>query len=203
MLRILFLILITLIIGPVSAQESTPSYVIELEQIEASPEAKIQYVSDEVQTKLQENGFILSPQEKDSAFVFSISDTNVDFSDIITARTKTNSTLMRINSSDKYSYQIIASLDEPFQSSLDEIIPQINPADRDSYGWGFQLSGPHVAAPSKDFQIFDEDKQMIFAEQDGGSGESATKLTFKVQVPAEQKEGNYTGAIKIIAIPKL
>lgn len=205
MLRILFFILIVFITSSVHAQEK-PSYVIELEQIEASPEPQIESVSEEVQKKLEETGFILTPPDKDSAFLFSITDTNVDFSDINTARNKTNSTLIRVNSEDPVGYQIIASLKQQFQSSLDETIPQINSTNKDSYGWGFQVSGPDIVLPLKDesrFQIFDEDKQVIFSENNQMTGESTTKLTIKVQIPAEQREGNYTGAIKIIAIPKL
>lgn len=213
-----FLALIS--VNTVQAQEITPSYTIELEQIEASPEGKIQTVSGEVQKKLQENGFILAPQQKETAFIFSISDTNVDFSDIIAAREKVNSTLLRINSGETYNYEILAFLKQPLQSSLDEIIPQTNCdeatqcfasipnkwTDKNAYGWGYQLSGPDVVFPLKDdtyFRIFDEEKQTIFARNEGISGESSTKLTFKVRVSPEQKEGNYTGVIKIIAIPKL
>ncbi len=220
MLRIIFFIVVFIFTSVARAQETNPSYIIELEQIEATTEAKTQTVSDEVQKNLQENGYILAPQQKETAFIFSISDTNVDYSDIISAREKTNSTLLRINSADTYNYQIIGLLKKPFRSSLDEIISQTGCdeatpcsasvpnkwTDKESYGWGFQLSGPHVVSPFKDgtyFQIFDDEKQTIFAQHEGIKGESSTKLTFKVRVPAEQKEGNYTGVIKIIAIPKL
>lgn len=217
----LLLSFLTLIfINTVHAQEITPSYTIELEQIEASPEAKIQEVNGEIQQQLMEKGYVLSPQPNETAFIFTISDTNLDFTDIIAARSKTSSTLLRINSADPYSYELISSLEQPFQSSLDEIIPQTDCDEatpcvpsipnkwtgKDSYGWGFQMSGPDVTIPSKDetyFQIFDEEKQMILAENDSTSNESAAKLTFKVQVPPEQKEGNYNGVIKIIALPKL
>jgi hypothetical protein len=204
----------------VHAQEISPSYTIELEQIEASPEGKIQEVSGEMQQQLMEHGYVLSPQPSETSFIFTITDTNIDFTDIITSRSKTNSTLLRINSADPDSYEISSSLVQPFQSSLDEIIPQTDCDEttpcapyipnkwtgKDSYGWGFMLSGPDVKTPSKDetyFQIFDEEKHMTLAENDEVNGESATKLTFKVQVSPEQKEGNYNGVIKIIALPKL
>ncbi len=202
MLRILFILFVTMIVSSVQAQDSTPSYIIELEQIEASPEAKIQTVSEEVQNKLQEQGFVISSQ-KESSFIFSISDTNVDFSDIISARQKLNSTLLTVNDTDTYSYQIIGSLKEPFQTSLGELIPQTS---KGSYGWGYHLSGPDVVSEFNDetyFRIFDEKSPVIFSGSDSAKGEHATKLTFKVQVPPEQKEGNYTGVIKVIALPKL
>jgi hypothetical protein len=207
-------------IKPIYAQEQPPSYVIQIEQIEASPEAKMSSISEEVQTKLNENGFVILPQQKDSAFTFSISDTNMDFSDIISTRQKANSALLKVNSPETFSYQLVASLEQPFQSSLQEIIPQTSCDENtpcayempnkwmsnDSYGWGFHLSGPDVVTKFNDdtyYEIFDESKQMIVSQNEAVTGESATKITLKAQVPVEQKEGNYNAIIKLIAIPKL
>lgn len=207
MQRLLIFILIGFFTTAVYAQDSTPSYVIELEQIEASPEAKIQKIPTGLLQQLQENGFIITSPQNDSSFTFSIANTNVDFSEIISKREQTNSTLFRVNGSDAYSYQILGSLKEPFQTSLGESISQTS-CDESSecFGWGYHLSGPDVVSPFKNetyFRSFDEEHLSIFSERDGTTGERSTKLTLKVQVPAEQKEGNYTGVIKVIAIPKL
>ena len=190
-----------ILVNTAVADEIAPAYTVELEQIETLPDAKIQTVSGEFKKTLDKNGYILTPQEKNSALIFTISDTNIDFSDIISAREKISSTLLRVNSAGTLTYEIIGSLKQPLKSSLNEIIPQ---TDKNSYGWGFQLSGSDVVSPYKDEnQIFDEDKQMIFAENESLDKESVIKLTFKVRVSPKQKEGNYTGIIKLIAVPKI
>lgn len=220
-MRYLFLALLLLIPTHLYAQEmKSPSYTLELEQIEASASAKTSTLNPLQEKQFFENGYIIQPTQNKS-LLFTISDTSITVSDFKKEPVQNHSVLTTVNAEDTYGYQILAKPIQALETTGGDQIPhttcnmnqetctpfsaRVWTSTKNS-GWGYNLSGPDAPLDFKNdtyFRSFKTGDPIIFATNNATSGQRAIKLTIKTVTNAEVADGNYGSVIKIIALPKL
>ncbi len=207
--------------GSILAQEMfSPSYVLELEQVEATTEPKLHMLNELQLQRFTENGYIVeTPQTH--MLQFSISDNRLSLKKLNSQPTQTSTLLTTITSEDLFGYQLLAI---PLQGLESINGDQITPTSCDggsntctttsakewrslqSYGWGYNISGPDAAADFKNkqyFRPFKTGEQTVISSHEAANSQRSTELTIKVAVDNKISEGNYGSIIKLIALPKL
>ena len=211
-------IFLLFLIPSVAAQEMTsPSYKLELEQIEATTSARLQTLSTKQLKQFHEDGYLINTQKK-GTLLFNISDTVLNFKD--NENVQTNSILTSVNGipafagmtpdndtsssvipaeagiyDEEFGYQIIAQLTKQFESNSGEGID-----------WGYHISGPDSPFNFKDDNDYKQLKTEAFSLVAGNewtTSERSTKMLIKLNRSAKQFEENYNAVIKLIALPSL
>ena len=221
MKALLGIILLLIVVPNISAQEMTsPSYRLELEQIESTNEAKIDTLSPKQLKQFSEEGFIINTP-KNKMLHFSISATVLNFNDITNERSQTNSFLLTIASLDEYGYQIISQAAQKLITVNGEEIPPTTCdskgntctpqsakewTSQSANGWGYHMSGldsPSDFKNEKYYRPFKTESWEVISKQGWVDSQRTSKMTIKVKTSAEQSDGNYNASIKLIALPSL
>lgn len=215
---LLFLVLI-LLPSDVFAQEMfSPSYRLELEQIEATTEARTERLNTLQLKEFFENGYIVESSDKNSLH-FSISDTVLSFTDLQPEKAQSHSVLSTVTSPELYGYQLIAVPLQGFETANGDQIPATQCDGKEQtctvrtakqwrlntmYGWGYTVSGPDANRDFLDesfYRPFKTGESVVIANNPSVSSQRATKLTIKTITSPETPEGNYRSVIKLIALP--
>ncbi len=218
-----YLLLCILILLPshVAAQEMySPSYKLELEQIEATTEAKQMTLNPLQEKQFFENGYIIHPPQ-DNSLQFSISDVSLNLNAFSEEPVQYHSVVTTITSQQIYGYQMLINPLQGLETKNADQIPATQCDGKDEFctthiagewknnsrtGWGYNISGPDANLDFKNdtyFRPFTTGEAIVMATNDASEGQQATKMTIKTIISPEQAEGNYSSLIKIIALPKL
>ncbi len=199
---------------------SSPSYTIDLEQIEATTEPKLDVLNELQLKRFTEAGFLVETP-KAHMLQFSISDTVLSFSDLRENHTQTNSVLTTTTSPGLFGYQLLAIPLQGLESRNGEQIPPTQCDGKNdhcsptsagrwksssTYGWGYNISGPDASGDfiTKDYyRPFKTGESAIISSNDSIDSQRSAEMTIKVSVAADVAEGNYGSLIKLIALPKL
>lgn len=199
---------------------TSPSYRLELEQVEATTEAKTEQLNPLQYKQFMEDGYLLQSSEHNS-FQFSISDTIINLKNLSTERSQTHSILTTVTSSGVFGYQILAMPLKGLETTNED---QITPTQCDgkektctflsanewksdtAYGWGYTISGPDSPIDFINetyFRPFKTGQSIVISTNSIANSQKATEMTIKAIIPPESPEGNYSSVIKLIALPKL
>ena len=218
-----YLLILLLLLYPqtVLGQEMfSPSYTIDLEQVEATTEPKLDILNDLQLKRFSDDGFIVETS-KVHMLQFSISDTVLTLSDLRSNRIQSSSVLTTITSSGVFGYQLLAMPLQGLESrNGDQIPPTIcdgksnkctpNSAKKwksnTAYGWGYNVSGPDAAhdfMSKEDYRPFKTGESAVISSNDATDSQRSAEVTVKVAVASDVPEGNYNSLVKLIALPKL
>ncbi len=205
----------------INAQEMhSPSYKLELEQVQATTEAKSSTLNPLQEKQFFEKGFIIHPPQE-NALQLSISDTRIKLNDFNAEPTQSHSVVAMVSSGQLYGYQLLTIPLQGLETKNTDQIPatqcdgkaelcNVNSArswkNDEHVGWGYNVSGPDAKMDFKNdtyYRPFSTGEPIVIATNDASQGQRTTKITIKTVTTPEQAGGNYSSIIKIIALPKL
>ncbi|KKQ36630.1 MAG: hypothetical protein US54_C0061G0004 [Candidatus Roizmanbacteria bacterium GW2011_GWA2_37_7] len=201
----LFILTLCILSTSVHAQE----YILELQQIVATDEAQLKPKIPAAQlAELGAQGYtIMSRNEKPTEFYFAIDHTFISFSDLSQGGNFSKHMNVKIKSSTNVQYQILTKLTSPLRTITGETIESTSCDNRctsqtasiwnsaDVYGFGFSTDNEQTFRP-----FSSQEATVLFLP---AQGKSDIKMTLKIQTPRNQPEGNYQGAVQLIALPEL
>ncbi len=198
----------------------SPSYKLELEQVQATTEAKSNTLNPLQEQQFFENGYIIQPPQ-DNALQLNISDTRIKLNDFNSEPIQTHSVVAMISSGQLFGYQLLTIPLQGLETKNGDQIPATQCDGNDELcntntarswknaeriGWGYNISGPDARPDFKNdtfYRAFTTGEPIVIATNDASEGQRATKITIKTVTSPEQAGGNYSSIIKIIALPKL
>lgn len=217
---VLFLIFLAFPLHIFAQEMSSPQYKIELEQVEASSSAKTEQLNILQQKHFNENGYIISPPKED--FIqLNISDTVLNLPNLSSDQAQIHSILSSVSSSKLFGYQLIMIPLQGLESTNGE---QIEPTSCDGksqtctitsarewqsnahFGWGYSVTGPDSLSDfinENYYRPFKTGESVVVSNSYAAKSERSTEMRFKVVIPPDLSEGNYSSIIKIFALPTL
>lgn len=220
-MRYLVFLILILLPSSIFAQEMfSPSFKLELEQIESTTEAKTEKLNSLQLKRFLDTGYIIQTQQADT-LQFSISDSTLHFNDLKPGAETSQSVLTTVTSTDLYGYQLIAFPIQGLETTNNDQIPptQCNGNDEactvlhadkwtsnNAFGWGYSVSGPDSPKDFIDesfFRPFKTGEAVVIAHHPAVNSQRSTELTIKTVISPEMPKGNYSSIIKLIALPKL